>query len=362
MVRALLESKIDMGKAKLRRVLLVGNFISRQRGTRFYCEDLAINLAVFGCSVIVTSTRNSRIMRLLDSLYKAAVFHRRYDVAIVDVYSGLGFWLATAQICALRVLRKPVIAVLHGGGLPDFNKAYPNLIRYSLQLAQSVVTPSFYLQCVFSAALSHVIRIPNAMDLSSYRYKQRSSDGCRICWLRAFDTVYDPVMAVRAFAIVHVRYPSATLTLAGPVKRPELLELTKSEIADAGLLDAVFIIGPVRKQEVPTLMEQHDIFINTTHLESFGVSVMEAAASGLPVVSTDAGEIPYLWRDGEDSLLVPVGDAEAMGKAIIRLLDDQLLRLQVSALARAKAETTDWSRVIPQWIELLDKIFKDHKA
>lgn len=342
------------------RILMAGNFLSAQRGTRFYCEDLAERLAQAGCVVVATSRRNGRVARLVATLLTAVAAYRKYDVATVDVYSGGGFWLAAAQILVLRTLRKPVVAVLHGGGLPDFFALHPTIVKRVLRLARVVVTPSFYLQETFASVLNDIVRLPNAMDLGAYPFRLRTGGGARICWLRAFDTTYDPVLAVRAIAVVCARHPRATLTMAGPVKRPELLEETLRAIAEAGLAHAVEIVGPVCKQDVPAFLERHDLFINTTRLESFGVAVMEAAASGMPVVSTAAGEIPYLWEDGVDALLVPVGEARAMGDAILQILGDPSQGRRISVAARAKAESFDWRVVIPQWLDLLQRVAGDN--
>jgi glycosyltransferase involved in cell wall biosynthesis len=348
------------------RVLLVGNFLSAQRGTRFYCEDLAERLAQAGCEVITTSPKSGRIARLLDTLWTVVIARPKYDVAVVDVYSGAGFWLAVAQVTLLRALRKHTVAVLHGGGLPDFHAAHPAVTGRFLRLPQAVVTPSFHLQKAFTAIRPDIVRVPNGMDLPAYIFRQRDGEGARICWLRAFDTVYDPVLAVRALAIVRARHPEASLTMAGPVKRVELLEATRRVIAQAGLADAVAIVGAVRKQDVPALLDRHDIFLNTPKLESFGVAVMEAAASGAPVVSTAAGEIPYLWRDGVDALLVPAGDEHAMGAAILQLLTDPAWARGIALAARAKAESCGWAAVLPQWLELLQaparRVMQRHPA
>ena len=63
--------------------------------------------------------------------------------------------------------------------------------------------------------------------------------------------------------------------------------------------DDMRIVGAVAKSEVPTWLDRGEIFLRSTSFESFGIAVMEAAACGLPVVSTDAGEMPYLWDNGE---------------------------------------------------------------
>ncbi|HMV50604.1 MAG TPA: glycosyltransferase family 4 protein, partial [Blastocatellia bacterium] len=84
--------------------------------------------------------------------------------------------------------------------------------------------------------------------------------------------------------------------------------------------------------------------------------VIEAMAGGLCIVSTNAGGLPYLLEDGEDALLVPPNDPGAMAAAVRRLLTEAGLAERLSRNARRKAESFDWSAVLPQWRTLLRRV------
>ena len=103
-------------------------------------------------------------------------------------------------------------------------------------------------------------------------------------------------------------------------------------------------------------LAEGDIFLNTTNYESFGVSVLEAAACGLCIVTTDAGELPFIWQDGVDALIVPVNDARAMAAAVTRILAEPGLAAKLSTNARKNAEKYDWSVILPQWEELFKSL------
>src|SRR5690606_16185831 len=115
-----------------------------------------------------------------------------------------------------------------------------------------------------------------------------------------------------------------------------------------GVADRIEFAGPVRKEDVPKVLNRADVFINTTRAESFGVAVMEAAALGLCIVSTAVGEMPYLWSDGDEVLLVPEDDARSMAAAVARILADARSARRLSRGARRKAQRYRWDRMVEQ--------------
>ena len=102
-------------------------------------------------------------------------------------------------------------------------------------------------------------------------------------------------------------------------------------------------------------MNQGDVFINTTNIDNTPVSLLEAMACGLCVVSTNVGGLPYLIEDGVDALLVPPDDSQAMAAAVRRILTEPGLAARLSSNARKKIERFDRSVILPQWEELFEK-------
>jgi glycosyltransferase involved in cell wall biosynthesis len=111
--------------------------------------------------------------------------------------------------------------------------------------------------------------------------------------------------------------------------------------------------GQVPKEEVPLWLHKGDIFLNTTNVDNTPVSVIEAMACGLCIISTDVGGIPYLLQQEQDALLVPPDDADAMARAVHRILTEPGLAEHLSRQGRQKAEDFDWSVIMPKWEELL---------
>jgi glycosyltransferase involved in cell wall biosynthesis len=337
-------------------VLLVGNFLASCTGSRFVCEDLAERLGASGRPVTTTSARTRRAGRLVDMVATAWRARARYRVAVVDVFSGASFIWAEAVTETLRSLGKPYALVLRGGDLPAFAARWPGRVRRLLQRADAVTTPSRYLLEHMGPLRGDVELIPNPLDLSQHGYVRRMEAHPRLVWLRAFHEVYNPSLAPRVLALLADEFPSISLIMVGRDKGDGSLQRMRDTAAQLGVLDRIGLPGGVPKGDVPRWLARGDIFLNTTDVDNTPVSVLEAMASGLCVVTTDVGGIPYLVRHEHDALLVHPGDDVAMAAGVRRVLTEPALCARLSANARRTAECSDWSAVLPLWDELLDRL------
>jgi glycosyltransferase involved in cell wall biosynthesis len=338
-------------------VLLVGNFLSGSVGTRGACEELALQLEDLNwLRVLTTSSKPHRIPRLVDML--ATIWNRRNDfqVAQVDVYSGPAFFWAEVTCAALRKLGKPYILVLHGGNLPTFARRSPQRIRRLLQSARVVTTPSEYLREQMADYHDDLRLLPNALDLSAYRFRLRRRPRQSLVWLRAFHEIYNPTLVPQVMRLLAPDYPDLQMIMIGPNKADGSLDRTRELAAKLGVLNRLSLPGGVPKEETPCWLDKGDIFLNTPNVDNTPVSVLEAMATGLCVVSTNVGGLPYLLRDAEDALLVAPNSPEAMAAAVRRILTQPRLAERLSRNAREKATRHDWGVVLPQWEQLLKSL------
>lgn len=333
-------------------VLLVANFVSVHGLNRGYTEELADRLERRGHRVTRTSSELGRARRLLDML--ATTFRRRHDyqVAVIDVFSGPSFVWAEAVAFELRRLGKPYVLQLHGGLLPVFAARWPRRVRHLLHSAVAVTSPSGYLAEQLRAYRADIAVVPNAVDVDGYVFTRRARVAPQLVWVRALHEMYNPVLAVEVVSRVAQRYPEARLVMVGPDKdgSQPAVEQRASELA---VRDRVDLVGGVAARDIAPRLAAADIFLNTTNADNTPLSVLEAMASGLCIVSTDAGGLPYLLRDRETARLVPPKDAGAMAAAVLELLDDPALAARLSANARAAAEERSWANVLAQWEQLL---------
>lgn len=112
----------------------------------------------------------------------------------------------------------------------------------------------------------------------------------------------------------------------------------------------------IPKQAVPEIMSQHDVFINTTHVDNTPVTLIEAMASGLVVISTRVGGIPDLVTDGIHAHLVSDDDDHAMGDVLMKVMSDVNATREMTATARRHAEKFDINIVSKRWMELIDDV------
>lgn len=334
-------------------VLLVGNFLSARLGTRGVCEDLAAQLARLGWPVCTTSDKAGRLSRLVDML--GTVWRKRHDYAVaqVDVYSGPAFRWAEAVCRMLRLIDKPYVLTLHGGNLPDFARRRPGRARRLLNSAVAVTTPSRYLFEQMAAYRADLCLHPNPLNLGAYRFRLRRRVQPRLIWLRAFHDIYNPRLAPRALSVLGQAFPSARLTMIGPDKGDGSLQATERTAAALGVGERIRFAGRVPKSAVGRWLDQGDIFLNTTNFDNTPISVLEAMACGLCVVSTNVGGLSYILEDGRDALLVPPDDPAAMARAVARVLTEPDLAARLSFNARQKVEQFDWAVMLPKWERLL---------
>jgi glycosyltransferase involved in cell wall biosynthesis len=337
-------------------VLIVGNFLSAARGSRGVCEELAERLPALGWRVLTASRRRPRLLRLADMLRTVAMRRDDYAIAQVEVFSGPAFFWAEVVGFALKRLAKPFVLTLHGGNLPAFAARWPGRARRLLGAADVVTAPSAYLASGLRPYCGAIRVIPNPVEIAAYPWRERNSAAPKLVWLRAFHEIYNPVMAVKAAAILAPDFPTLSLAMAGPDKGDGSLRQSMAAAAAAGLNGRIRFLGQVEKREVPRVLGQADLFLNTANVDNAPVSVIEAMACGLCVVSTNVGGIPYLLRHGQEALLVPPGDVAAMAGAVRRLLESDELCLTLSRNARSAAGAFNSPGVVATWNDLLHSV------
>lgn len=273
----------------------------------------------------------------------------RVDVAHVFSASYWSFLLGPAPaMLVARLFRKRVVLHYHSGEAADHLARWGCLVHPWLRLADAIVVPSEYLRAVFEAHGYRVRVIRNVADLTRFRYRARPAPGPRLLSMRNLEPHYRVDNTLRAFAHLKTRRPDATLVVAGSGSEEGRLRRLAAELG----VDGIRFAGRVERTGVPRLYDEADIFVNSSVVDNQPVSVLEAFAAGLPVVSTGTGDIAAMLRHGELGVIVPPDDPHAMAQAIDALLDDAGRARRLAAEARREAGGYAWHQVSAAWDEV----------
>lgn len=333
------------------RLLYIGNKLSQHGSTVTSIETLGALLEREGYPLLYASSYKNKVLRLLDMLYKTFRYRNQVDYVLIDTYSTYNFWYAflVSQLC--RLLGLKYIPKLHGGDLPNRINRCPVLSRLIFQHAYCNVAPSAYLLEAFShRGYAPIHFVPNTIELINYPFKKRETLKPRLLWVRSFASIYNPGMAIDVYQRLLKDFPEATLCMVGPDKDGSFEKVRQR--AKKEQLQVRFT-GRLSKKEWIEISQHYDIFINTTHFDNTPVSVIEAMALGLPIVSTDVGGITYLLENERTALLVSDCDTTAMVEAVKRLLSDPHLKADLIAQAQTLVQDFDWQKVKEKWRGLL---------
>jgi glycosyltransferase involved in cell wall biosynthesis len=270
----------------------------------------------------------------------------RADVVHVFSASYSSFLLAPLPAMLIaRALGKPVILNYRSGQAPDHLRR-SGIARWAIARVDRNVVPSQFLVDVFRSFGIQASVIPNIVDLDRFRFRQRTPLRPRIVSTRNFDALYNVACTIRAFRLVQDRWPDAALTLVGGgTEDADLRDL----VSRLGLRHVEFV-GRIPPERIADHYAASDIYLQTPNIDNMPASVLEAFASGLPVVSTEAGGVPAILTHGEHGLLAPLDDHEAIATHILRLLDDPAYAERLTRAAYARVQSCTWAHVREQWL------------
>ena len=255
------------------------------------------------------------------------------DADVVHIYSASywSFLIAPAPAMVLsRLFGKRVLLNYHSGEAADHLARWGWHAIPLLHLADRIVVQSPYLQAVFAGHGLGASVIPNSLDATGFRFRLRTQPAPRFLTNRNHEAHYGVGTVLRAFASIQLRIPDATLLVVGSGSQTGRLRELAAELG----LRNVEWAGSVPVAQMPAVYDRADVFLNGSEIDNMPLSILEAFASGLPVVSTAAGGIPLLVADGVSGLLVPVGDAEALARAALRVIQEPGLAASLSGQGR----------------------------
>lgn len=331
-------------------ILYIGNDLSKRTTYTTTMDILSYLLSSTGYIIYNSSSKVNKGFRLLDMCITIILLRKKLDYVFIDTYSTSNFYYAlfTSQLC--RFFKLKYLPILHGGNLPYRLKKYPKFSSLVFNNSYENIAPSGYLKYEFEQKGFKTVLIPNVIPIHQYPYKKRKKIAPKLLYVRAFAEIYNPTLAIEVLKELKNTYPKAILCMIGPDK-DGTLEDVKQLINKYHLNESVEITGVLAQKEWHKKSKAFDIFINTTNIDNTPVSVIEAMALGLPVVSTNVGGMPYLIQHNEDGVLVEKNNPSAMTKEICKILEENKYSLAINA--RKKVENFDWNIVQSKWMKIL---------
>ena len=285
-----------------------------------------------------------------EPIYLVSLWRGLKDVEVAHIFSASYWSFLVAPFPAWLISRlhgtKTVIHY-HSGEARDHLRRFHS-VRPVLEDADCLVVPSRYLVDVFREFRLQAQVVPNIVDLTQFRFRERGRLHPHLVCTRGFHPYYCPDIVVRAFAEIRQAFPEARLDLVG---RGPLETQIRSLIRELNL-SGVNFASAVPHHDISRFYDAADIFINASRLDNMPVSILEAFASGLPVVSTAPEGMSYLVKHERTGLLSKPGDARALADNVVRLLRDSELASRLALNAHAEAQRYSWETVREQWLEL----------
>lgn len=270
-----------------------------------------------------------------------------FDVIHIFSASYFSFLLAPAPaISVARMLGKRIVLNYHSGEAEDHLRRWPKTTIPLLKAADMIVVPSPYLVRVFAKFGLTAEAIFNVIDFQQLNFRERKTLRPKFLSNRNFEVHYGVDVVLRAFSIIQQRFPDASLKVAGDGPCGTALQQLAAELK----LDNIEFLGTVGRERMAELYNEADCFLNGSRIDNQPLSILESFASGLPVVTTNAGGIPDMVTHGVTGLMVNMDDHKALASSAIALLEDPDRATTMVTKAREECRRYTWEAVRGEWL------------
>ncbi len=294
------------------------------------------------------------LFRLIAYFFEVWKLAGKVNVIHVLSNSGWSWQLFSAPVLWIGWIRKtPVIINYRGGEARDYFNQSIKWVRPSINKAAAVIVPSGYLKAVCSdfGIESHII--PNIINLKRFHPKdncgQLNTQRPHLIITRNLEAIYGIATAIQAIALLRQSIPDIQLSIAG--SGPQEQELQQL-IAKQGLEKNIIFTGKLTPEAMADLYQQADIMLNPTTVDNMPNSVLEAMASGVAVVTTDVGGIPFLVEHNKTALFTEVNNPVAMVEQINRLLKEPELYQTLVNNGLQEVQQYSWTEIKTLWLAL----------
>ncbi len=307
----------------------------------------------------IASLRGIRaLFRLFPYMVQLWQVAGRVQLIHIMANSGWAWHLYAAPAIVIGKLRSvPIVVNYRGGNAGEFFQRSFFWVAPTIKLADRLIVPSGFLQQIFAGFGLTTDVVPNIIDLALFvpdlaRKTPRASKP-HIIVTRNLEAIYDIGTALRALAIVKKTWNGVRMTIAGSgPEQSALMEL--AQVLD--IKENIVFTGRLDNEHMAEVYQQADLFVNPSLVDNMPISILEALASGVPVVTTDVGGIPFLVEHERTALLVSPGDSQAMAKALLELLGDREKANRLASAGREDVQRYNWQSVRGRLFDVYSKL------
>lgn len=337
----------------MKKILVSGPIFNTPSGPSGQGGKLYLQLKQEGYPVSKRSFYQNKVLRFFDNISFLLFKSHKYDVVLLQMFALRAFIMEDIILRICLLLGKKYVAVIRGGAFIEFYNKHEKWCEKVLSRIHLIATPSYFIKNHIESQGFKVTYIPNFVDISRFPYRRNVTSPHAILWVRAFHDIYHPELAIETIAVLRSQFPEVKLTMVGPDMG--LQKACEVLIAEKGLQQHIQLTGSVPNDQLHEYYHTHRVYLNTTRYESFGVALVEAGACGIPCVSTEVGEIPYIWKN-EENILFAERHPEAFAAQISRIFKDADLERRLSEYARENASKFTWENVRHHWVNILEKL------
>ena len=290
---------------------------------------------------LTTTVTNGQVKKLL-VLCKAILqflywmlFHPEIKILHVQGASNASFWRKRIFIYIAKWFDKKVVYHMHGGGFGDFSRKHPQAVKRLLEKCDVVIALSDYWKSFFESELhfKNVVVVKNVIAEPVINPNKTTCFSLLFLGLLGQNKgIYDLLDCLNEHKSVFSG--KLKLFVGG---NGEISKVTQI-ISKYGLSDIVSFEGWVSGDKKIELLNKVDAYILPSYHEGLPISILEAMSYSLPIISTNVGGIPEILKNGENGFIMSPGDKDAMYRAILELMNNEKLRLDMGKASYSKVQ------------------------
>jgi len=280
------------------------------------------------------------------------------DLVLIISSSGIYFYVKALPVLLVgKILNRPVILYFVGGGAIDNLKKDNSYLAKCLKIFDCILVPTPTFEKAFSRAHIPYVLFPHIVQIEKFSSTKKPMTAPVLLAAKNLAEYSGIETLIRAYAEIKKTYPDAHLIIAGDGPKKATLQQMVHRLN----LSNVEFLGSINHDRMPALFESATLFVHGTRYESFGIVLVEALASGTPIVSTNAGGIPDIIEDGINGYLFNYNDHISMAKSLKILIENKTIYRMFVDNGLISAKLYSGQNLTPKLIDILTRCSNKNK-